>query len=445
MPRKVRVQFAGSRASKLGIFSFIVLFFKELELRERFEKVPFRLAKNAVFKVQDRCLLLLSKFVLGIERIYHLRPHLCTEGRVIQLLGLKRLPGKDVLYSFLRRIKPCAVRALKQIHHELYQEYGGQDPKGQKVLDIDMTTISTEARKRKGATPGKNTKAKGKNCYQWTVAFFWGQVVWEKLSSGATHCITVLREAFINARRITGKIDVLRLDGGYFSQQILAFLREQKVSFLIKIGMKIKWLKDRINAGTIPWKALNRTTFFCDAGVVRNLLPRLNSPLRVILVRNERWVKRRKKKRGRVRTIRKRKVIYYAIVTNIYSWSARKILKFYKKRWCIENFFKEANTSFNRGLLPSRSFHGNAAYLALLVLAFNVMRWFAWWFLPKSCQKLTLKTMRLRFIHQAVETWEEDGKLEIIFGEQYPYQREVVYIQRWLNHRLRLSQEQEAA
>ena len=445
MPRKVQTRFEGSGASKFGIFSFIVLFFRELELHRRFQKVPFKLGRNAVFKIEDRCLLLLAKFVLGIQRIYHLKPQLSTELRIVKLLGLKRLPGKDVLYTFLRNLGKKGVQALKRIKEELYQEHGACDPKAEKVLDIDMSTISTEAKKRKGAVPGKNTRAKGKNCYQWTVAFLWGQVIWEKLSPGTTHCITVLREAITNCCRIAGKIDVIRLDGGYFSREIITFLRQQRLRFLIKIGSKIRYFRERLSKGEIPWSDLNPTTSFWDGGVVRNLLPNLNSPLRVVFVRNLRYIKRRRKKKGRVRTIRKKKVFYYAIVTNIYSRSARKLVKFYKKRWCIENFFKEAGNSFDKGKLPSSSFHGNAAYLTLLCIAYNIMRWFTWWFMPKGCQKLTLKTMRLRFIHQAVEIRNEDNRLELIFPESYPYKAEVKYIQRWLNYWLNLTYVKEAA
>ena len=57
MPRKLRARFEGSGASKFGIFSFIVLFFRELELPKRFQKVLFKLGRNAVFKICVCCFL----------------------------------------------------------------------------------------------------------------------------------------------------------------------------------------------------------------------------------------------------------------------------------------------------------------------------------------------------------------------------------------------------
>jgi len=90
------------------------------------------------------------------------------------------------------------------------------------VLDIDSTTHSLESRKREKAVVGRNKKNRGKPCYQWSVAFVRGEVVFQKLNKGNSHGISCFKEMVESvAAKLEKPISIIRVDGGYFSADTL--------------------------------------------------------------------------------------------------------------------------------------------------------------------------------------------------------------------------------
>lgn len=55
---------------------------------------------------------------------------------------------------------------------------------------------------------------------------------------------------------------------------------------------------------------------------------------------------------------------------------SHRLLKFYRRRQTIENFFKETKQSFNSGKMPCQKFRGNEAYLWFVCIAYNISIWF---------------------------------------------------------------------
>ena len=288
------------------------------------------------------------------------------------------------------------------------------------IADLDLSVKSTEGHKRQGATPGHNPKHKGRDCYQWAVAFVSGLVVWQQLCRGNTSGQGLVRTALEALRQRLPRLDLLRLDGGFLSAKVLNLLVEQEVHFLTKAGSKLKAIRTLLGQ-TRPeqWQSYDEYTRLRRCGKVQ-LLDDFPTPVTVVLVECRRRINKMKKGRLRWKT----KIFYYAIVTDQHRWSTAKIYETYKKRWAVENFFKESSQSFSSGKLPSSRFRGNQFFLGLLCVVYNLMQWFKRDCLPRGYQVLSLATVRRHFLEQAVAI-EERGEAEIhlIFNADYPLKR----------------------
>ena len=232
------------------------------------------------------------------------------------------------------------------------------------IADLDLSVKSTEGRKRQGATPGHNPKHKGRDCYQWAVAFASGVVVWQQLCRGCTSGQSLVRPALEALRQRMPHLAILRLDGGFLSAKVLNLL-VSAARRLPDQGRACKLVSIRtLLERTRPeqWQSYDEDTRLCRWNRVQ-LLDDFRTPVTVVLVECRRRIKKRKKGRVCWRT----RIFHYAIVTDQHHWTTAKIYETYKERWAVENFFKESNQSFSSGKLPSSRFRGNQFFLALLV------------------------------------------------------------------------------
>jgi hypothetical protein len=168
------------------------------------------------------------------------------------------------------------------------------------------------------------------------------------------------------------------------------------------------------------WQSYDENTRLCRWNRVQ-LLDDFRTPVTVVLAECRRRIKKRKK--GRVYW--KTRVFHYAVVTDQHHWPTAKIYETYKKRWAVENFFKESNQSFSSGELPSGRFQGNQSFLSLLGVVYNLMRFFKRDCLPRVYRAVSFATVRRHFLEHVVMI-EERGELEmhLVFNADYPLKRE---------------------
>jgi hypothetical protein len=309
-------------------------------------------------------------FLTGIARISHIDRTPAGEPALARLSGLDRFPSSDTLYNLLGRVTAWHVKQLERIHRTYLDEQAHFE-QGTVIADLDLSVKSTEGRRRQGATPGYNPNHKGRDCYQWAVAFASGMVVWQQLSRGSTSGQGVVKPALEALRQRMPHLAILRLDGGFLSAPVLNLLVSQHVGFLTKAGCKLVSVRTLLER-TRPeqWQSYDENTRLCRWNRVR-LLDDFRTPVTVVLVECRRRIKKRKK--GRVSW--KTRIFHYAIVTDQHHWTTAKVYETYKARWAVENFFKESNQSFSSGKLPSSRFQGDRFFLSLLVVVYNLMQY----------------------------------------------------------------------
>jgi hypothetical protein len=425
-PSSITVEYTASTLSRWGLFPAILAYLQRLALPRRLQGVTIPSAPNALFRPGDKLMTLVTLFLTGIARISHIDRTLAGESALARLLGLDRFPSSDTLYGLLGKVTAWHVKQLDRIHRAYLDEQAhfGQ---GSVIADLDLSVKSTEGHKRQGATPGYNPQHKGRDCYQWAVAFAAGLVVWQQLYEGGTSGQSMVRPALEALRRRMPHLAILRLDGGFLAAKVLKLLVSQSVGFLTKAGTKLTSIRALLER-TRPeqWHSYDEDTRLCRWNRVQ-LLDNFRTPVTVVLVECRRRIKKRRK--GRVYW--KTRIFHYAIVTDQHHWPTAKIYETYKARWAIENFFKESNQSFSSGKLPSRRFRGNQFFLALLVVVYNLMQWFKRDCLPRAYRAVSFGLVRRHFLEHAVVI-EERGEQEIhlIFNEDYPLQRAANFLLR---------------
>jgi hypothetical protein len=357
-------------------------------------------------------------FVTGTARISHIDRAFAGETALAGLLGLDRFPSSDRLYALPGRVTGWHLRQVDRIHQRYLDERAGLE-RTFVIADLDLSVRSTEGRKREGATPGHNPKHKGRDCYQWAVAFASGLVIWQQLCRGNTSGHSLVRTALEALQQRLPRLDLIRLDGGFLSAKVLNDLVKGQVPFLTKAGRKLASVGSLIDqAQPWQWQSYDEETRLRRCLRVR-LLDDFRTPVTVVLVECRRRVKKMKKGRLRWQT----KTAHYAIVTDLHHWSTARIYETYKQRWAIENFFKESAQSFSAGKRPSATFRGNQFFLGLLVLVYNLMQFFKRECLPKGYRAVSFATVRRHFLEHAVEIEERCEGIVLIFNASYPLQR----------------------
>jgi hypothetical protein len=415
----ITVEYTASTLSRWGFFPAILRYLQRLELTRRLRGVTIPSAPNAHFKPVDKLMTLVTLFITGIARISHIDRTLAGETALARLLGLDRFPSSDTLYNLLGTVTAWHVRQVDRIHRTYLDEQARFD-QGTVIADLDLSVKSTEGRKRQGATPGYNPQHKGRDCYQWAVAFAAGLVVWHQLYEGGTSGQSVVKPALEALRRRMPHLSILRLDGGFLAAKVLKYLASQHVGFLTKAGTKLRSIRTLLER-TRPdqWQSYDEDTRLCRWNRVQ-LLDDFRTPVTVVLVECRRRIKKRKKGR----TYWKTRIFHYAIVTDQHHWATARIYETYKKRWAVENFFKESNQSFSSGKLPSSQFRGNQFFMALLSVAYNLMEFFKRDCLPSGYRAVSFATVRRHFLEHAVVIEERgEGEIHLILNADYPLQR----------------------
>lgn len=369
-----------------------------LQMRRRFAAVSIFKGKNSIFSVVDLCMGVVAIIMLECERLAHVDDQFGRELILAHQLGLSRFFSQSTAHRFINQFQGWHTSQLRRINEGLLRDHGSAVRAQEKVTDFDATTLSVEGRKREGAEPGFNRKAKGKDCYQASAAFCAHEVITQTLDKGHVHCSTRLVTLFLRAWQLLGGFDVARLDGGYFSKETLLFLLGYAgLKFLLVASPNCQGMKAaRAFAKAHPkrWKSVGRDQKTWVMNFNQHLIfAGMDLRLRLVLVKRNEQIK--KVKDGRLR--RRMKIYIYGIVTNIdrTEKTPNGIYRFYHKRATIENFFRESRQAFHLGKLPSQKFRGNEAYLWFVALAYNCFIWFKRDILPKHLQRRSAQTIRL--------------------------------------------------
>jgi hypothetical protein len=179
----------------------------------------------------------------------------------------------------------------------------------------------------------------------------------------------------------------LRADAAYYSHAFLTQLEADGVSYFIAARATVplksrvletiycplsaKWAIGHFYYQAAGWKRPRRFV------VIREKLEPQN-PLQPTLFHDDNYA-------------------YQMIVTNA-DWSPERVWHFYNHRSCLENIIKESQADFGSDHILSHLANGNATWLALSALAYNVTNWFREKILHQRAHRHTARWLREQLI-----------------------------------------------
>jgi len=406
-------------ATKFGYAFYLSYFFRNvLALDRKFEQITLeKIAKP--YTVSDFCMGISLAVSVGNCPLSKIDTEFFEERKLARSIGLENgFFSASQAHRILNAFNGYHVNQLKRIGQSLVEQFGDAAHQELIIVDIDQSARPTYARKREGATTGKSQKH-GQKCLQWSVAFCEGEVIDQELKEGYRHCIDDFKQRYQETLKILGRIDILRIDGGYLSAENLQYLNDQL--FCTKAGINLNCVKKGLKkAQGHHWKRVDKQTKVFDCGLV-NIFCEMSQKYRLILVKGHKQLNRRipQNQRQSGQGYRAYQIIYkeiiFGIITNIEGHPIC-VYEFYKQRQTIENYFRDSNWSFEASKLPSQKFRANQAYLWLTSIVQNALQWFKRQCLPEDWQSCSYQKIRDELINRKALVTEKSSSVQINFS-----------------------------
>lgn len=390
--QKIHFTFGEEGLTFLAGFPVIYQFAKSLQLKWFYQQYLRLSHRNTYFHWSD---LLLSHFyytIAGIERLDHLTS-MKFNGLIPELTGLPQLPGTRAMRDFILNMAPEDLRQIEKVH-DIIRQRMLQYPKvlASATLDFDSSVLTVYGNQEL-AEVGYNPFKHGRKSYHPLFGFeshlsisLAGELRPGKQKDKEA-AIPLIKAALqkIPSTIATSRTCV-RADAGFYCWQTIRFLDENNYGFAIvaqvtrPIKLRLPCLRYRIfnhqyrlavaefRYQPHGWKKAHRFI------VMRYQLPQEPEISQRTLLKIDRYE-------------------YHVFVTNL-NLEPEHVWYFYNDRAAVEINIKELKTDFFMSKIPTRKFLANQAHLKLLLLDFDLFRWFQMLCLPELLQSKTLKWIR---------------------------------------------------
>jgi len=390
--QKIHFTFEEEGLTFLAGFPIIYQFAKSLQLKWFYQQYLHLSHRNTYFHWSD---LLLSHFyytIAGIERLDHLTS-MKFNGLIPELTGLPQLPGTRAMRDFILNMTSEDLLQIERAHDIIRQKmFQYPNILTSATLDFDSSVLTVYGNQEL-AEVGYNPFKHGRKSYHPLFGFenhlsisLAGQLRPGKQKDKEA-AIPLIRAALekIPSTIAASRIRV-RADAGFYCWPTIKFLDENNYGFAIvaqltnPIKLRLPNLRYRIFNHQYKlaiaefryrphgWEKEHRFI------VMRYQLPQEPEVSQRMLLKIDSYE-------------------YHVFVTNL-DLNPEHVWYFYNDRAAIEINIKELKSDFFMSKIPTRKFLANQAHLKLLLLDFDLFRWFQILCLPEQMQSKTLKWIR---------------------------------------------------
>lgn len=328
----------------------------------------------------------------GIGRIENTQA-LIYNGLVPFLLGLDTFPHRDTLRTFLWRFQPEHLRNLTAAHDrvrlEMFERLG---PLYSAVVDADTTTLTVFGH-QESVEVGYNRKYKGKRSYAPILSSegHTGLSLGMELRSGNVHSTTGAWQFLQQQLKklpstVAASRTRLRLDGGFYDKDLLRKIDGERIGYLVVARMtkplKRCMIRARYHEFADGWEAAEfaypLTGFRKEHRFVAVRRPVAKEPEDLL---------------SRFYTF-KRHAYHRALAVGRLDLSPESCYRFYTDRAAQELLIREFKDAYGMAEIPTRSFHANAAYMEIILWAYDLAMAFKALCMPEEFQKWNASTLR---------------------------------------------------
>lgn len=365
--KKVVLRQTPRAVTPFGGLSVFVEFLKRIGFPERISRdVPVYLKSNNAIPAGETFTAFLIAVVAGARRFAH-SSMLRADRALHALLGIKRFPTDGTIRNLFKRFTQGMVVGM---YEPLWAWQLERLPKqeGGYSLDLDSTVFERYGQ-QEGARKGYNPKKHGRASHHPLLAVLSEAhfILHGWLRSGNTAAgrgaVEFLREALA---KLPGRewIRVVRADAGFFDQELLKYLEEQKLNYIV-VARLTRWLKQEA-ARVKEWRALDAVY---AVGEFQLQLLGWDRARRFVVVREE--MRERKSSLGR-KLFDVPGYTFRIFVTNRPE-APEEIWRDYHQRACIEQRIEELKSDLAADDFCLQEFFATeAAFLGILML-FNLL------------------------------------------------------------------------
>lgn len=390
--QKINFSFGEQGLTYFAGIPVIHQFCKSLQLKWFFQQYLHLSHRNTYYHWSD---LLLAHFyftVAGIERFDHLAL-LKNNGLLPTLVGLNRFPGTRAMRDFILGLTPQDLTQIQKLHNLLRSRMCQYpNPITTFIVNFDSVVLTVYGH-QEGAEVGYNPKKRGRPSYHPLLAFeshLKMSLHGELRPGDATNKSEAVPFMKLALKKIPSGIARsrvrIRADAGFYCWPVVKFLDEESYDYVIVAQMtkpvksevfglryRIFNHQEKLAVGEFHyqphgWKQSHRFV------VIRHTLPPEPKTEQLTLFTIDRYQ-------------------YHVFVTNL-ELEPENVWYFYNGRASVELIIKELETDFFLTKIPTRKFLANQAHFQLLLLDYDLFRWFQMLCLPPEFQSKTLKWIR---------------------------------------------------
>jgi len=263
------------------------------------------------------------------------------------------------------------------------------------TLDID-SSVMTRYGTQEGAKKGYNPAKKGRPSHHPLIAFIADVKLVANMwlrsgnTSSANNFLSFLEDTLSKLKQKT--ISLIRLDSGFFSSDILDYLEEKPIDYII--AAKFTHPIQRLIHNSCNWVVLDTGIEICEQMYQSESWKK---PRRIVIVRQK--LKDRPQAPGKQLSLFAEEEIYmnyrYSAYVTSMKLAPAEIWRIYRGRAEAENRIKELKYDFGFDSFNLKDFYATEAALTFAMIAYNLMALFRTFVLQEKTQK-TLSTLRYR-------------------------------------------------
>ena len=330
------------------------------------EHVPVHLKSPNAIPPGETFTAFVMSVVAGARRFAH--SSLLRADRALHaLLGMKRFPTDGTIRNLFRRFTQGMV---VRMYEPLWAWQLARLPKreGGYSLDLDSTVFERYGQ-QEGAKKGYNPKKHGRASHHPLLAVL-GEayfILHGWLRSGNTTAgrgaVEFLKEGLAKLKSLEW-IRVVRADAGFFDQELLKYLEEKGLSYIV-VARLTRWLKQEA-ARVKEWRALDDVY---AVGEFRLLLWGWDRARRFVVVREQ--LQERKHSLGR-KLFDVPGYTFRVFVTNRPD-PGEEVWRDYNQRACVEQRIEELKSDLAADDFCLREFYATEAAFLSILLLFNLL------------------------------------------------------------------------
>jgi len=365
-------------SQRLTSFAGLILFqslIDHLGLKQRLRRCYRHIEGGHIFDYTRLYLLLVVHLLLGYRRLREVR-YYRDDPLVLRVLGLTKLPDVSTISRALAAADEQSVFRLRETVQDLVIRRLKILGLRRITLDFDGSVIGT-GRRAEGTAVGFNPKKKGQRSYYplfCTIAQL-GQVLDFLHRPGNVHdsrgALDFVRDCIqLIQQEMPGVIIEVRMDGAFFSDNMVRLLEFLRVEFTISVPFqRLDQLKGMVEKRKV-WRRFNREVSFFE----EHWKPKTwKGRFRFIFVRTENRIQHKEPVQLDLFVPYDYGYDFKVVVTNK-NINARKVVAFHNGRGAQEGVFAELKSQGHLDYVPTRTLTGNQTYMLAAIMAHNLNR-----------------------------------------------------------------------